>query len=627
MKKSFNVFATLLLTSLLFVGLTSCEPSESSDLSTSSDPSTSSSDDEPIEEVSILTGWQDNLDSVYDPVVTEGVLHMNFDKAGATWATAKKGLAAIAPDLDDMATLGFDLVMEDYTNVGPMILLLKIEFNDVANNPAKEVKFQASETRTTYEWDVSAFDLTDALQMLMFIDPGAGATVGDAVFAKFAFSKTHAVESPVIIGVPVDVVKNAYSTGDTFDFNNNFYDGGDLVYTAETVAGVTTIDYVKYGPEWSNIYNISTGVGSFLYINAKITGPVDKTALLKVEGGEGPALEKAITFTGEEQDVTLDFGLKQTKTGDQKFLIFAEQGSTLVSSGQISISLLEFSNTALVVEIDNNNYYLGMNPWDKDWVINKFVDGGDGVYAVAGNVISWESGTVGTWTSAKALLGDGNRGFFTKFEITITAAQPMKVKAKIGAPLNMESDLIFAVGDLTQTASIDLSGKTYDEINGVNEILFFILYDAANPVTGSLTVDNAKFTAPRAAAINVNAASNLYGPTSYSIAVSATQTVVSWESKGEWEAFGMALDPTVNYASVTSIEVVVEADTIDELKVKLNDAQEYNLALTDASPQTVTLTVTTPIDAAAKPFMIFFPDGGSTVAGNITISSLKLIVA
>jgi hypothetical protein len=62
--------------------------------------------------------------------------------------------------------------------------------------------------------------------------------------------------------------------------------------------------------------------------------------------------------------------------------------------------------------------------------------------------------------------------------------------------------------------------------------------------------------------------------------------------------------------------------------VKLNDAQEYKLAVSadDGAVLKVIATVTTPINAAAKPFISLFPDGGSSVAGHLTIVSLKLIV-
>ena len=57
----------------------------------------------------------------------------------------------------------------------------------------------------------------------------------------------------------------------------------------------------------------------------------------------------------------------------------------------------------------------------------------------------------------------------------------------------------------------------------------------------------------------------------------------------------LSADPTVDYTAVTTVEVAVESDTIAQLKVKLNDAQEYDLDLTADGPQTLTLTVTTPL--------------------------------
>jgi hypothetical protein len=201
----------------------------------------------------------------------------------------------------------------------------------------------------------------------------------------------------------------------------------------------------------------------------------------------------------------------------------------------------------------------------------------------------------------------------------------MKVIVKVGAPLNLEQTLDFTTDALTQTAVIDMTGRTYQDINAVTEVLMFPLFDAATPTTGGLTIDTAKFTTPKAAAVNENMIDALYGPTAYNFTYDGTKTTIQWDAKGEWDAFGLALDPTVDYTAVTTVEVAVESDTIAQLKVKLNDAQEYDLDLTADGPQTLTLTVTTPIDAAAKPFVIFFPDGGQSAAGNLVITSLKLM--
>ncbi|NLN80273.1 MAG: hypothetical protein GX132_02590 [Erysipelotrichia bacterium] len=769
MRKGLKMFKSFLFVPLLALVLVGCDPIV--------DPTdTTTPPDTTIEDVSILAGWQDTQDSVYDPVVTDGVLHMNFDKAGADWASAKKSLAAVSADLAEMKTLGFELEMKDYEGSGIMAMILKIEFNDIATNPTREVKFKATASKKAYEWDVSEYDLTDALQMLLFIDPGVGTTSGDAVFTVFSFSATSAVTDPIVVA-PVVVTKNVYESGDPFDVNKNFYDGGDFVYDIETAEGVTTINYTKYGPEWANAYMIAEGVEALDYLNAKIKGPAGKTALLKIEGGSGPALEKNITFdgsvqdvtfpfgtketktgeqtfrlfaeqgsaaasigvieislleysstalvsvvdpdpivhnvyesgdpfdvnknfydggedvyeittaggvttlnyekegkewanaymiaegvesfayvnakikgpsgktamlkieggdalehvvsfTGDVQDVTLAFGSKATKTGEQKFLVFAEQGVGAAVSGKIEISLLEYSSTALVQVVDHKNYYVGMNPWDKEWHIGKFVDGGDGHYNVDLNIISWADQAPGSWSTVKALLDTSYRAVFTKFAASITAEQEMKILVKVGGAVNIETILEFSAGNLTQVAALDLSAKSDADLRGVNEILFFPLFDGANPGTGGFRIDYAKFHAPKAAAIGEDAAPYIIGPTAYAIELGAGGTEISWESKGEWEAFGLPLDAAVDYSAVTKVEVELKARSISELMVKLNDSQEYKLAVSadDGAVLKVIATVTTPINAAAKPFISLFPDGGSSAAGHLTIVSLKLIV-
>ncbi|MFA6620279.1 MAG: hypothetical protein WCS90_04020, partial [Bacilli bacterium] len=162
----------------------STQASSSAGTTSSSQPSTSSSvpassSTFAAKKVSLaVKGWQDNGDSVYTPNISGDSLTLAYDKAGSGWAAVKFSMGTIAPQLSDAIKLVMKAKLTDHTGTGPLTILPKLEFNDSTVTPAKECKFKLSDTEVTYEWDLSSVPLTDALQMLIFVEPDCGATAG-----------------------------------------------------------------------------------------------------------------------------------------------------------------------------------------------------------------------------------------------------------------------------------------------------------------------------------------------------------------------------------------------------------------------------------------------------------------
>ena len=211
--------------SFFLIAAAACLLSGCNNGNSSSEPSVP----EPQEKiVNVNTNWEDNGDYVYDMSVSGDGLEITYDKAGAEWAYVKKSLGAVQEDLEGVKKLRMDMKLVDHSAFGPSTVIMKIEFN--APEPAHEAKFKISETMTSYEWDVSDYPMSTALQMLLFVEPTCGTSVGKVVFDKLQFSDAEIRSEAVEVGTPVTYTSNVYASGDTFDVNHYWHDIGDFAY-------------------------------------------------------------------------------------------------------------------------------------------------------------------------------------------------------------------------------------------------------------------------------------------------------------------------------------------------------------------------------------------------------------
>jgi len=640
MFKKKMAFALVALSAI--VGLAACGNGNSS---SSSAPASSAGTTSSVVEntdVSIMNGWVDNGDSVYTPTVSGNILTIAYAKAGQTWAAMKYSMGKVAAQLAGYKKLAMTFKVTDRTGVGPSTILPKFEFNDGTAHPAYECKFKFSSTEVTYEWNLSDQVLTDALQLLVFVEPDCGGTAGSLVFSKLAFSKDAvAATGTTVVGVAPTYTTNTYVSGDTFDSLKGLHDGGDYAYDITEAASETDVAYSKWGNAYSYFGTLADNVSTFKYVNLNIEGPIDKTMLMKIENSNTGAVikEQTVTFTGAAQDFTYYFKNNVGLTGVQKINFFAEPGSTTVNTGTIKFHKIEFSNTAAVAEpVNAANPYPGMNPWDKEVAVNNWKDGGDAKFTVAAEsgatTASWTGQDLRqAWSSIQAPLS-GDYSHLTQVAISLTASGATKMLFKIqGTSLAAEKWVTFDAGSLTQVVTIDLSGKTQADRATANLLLVFPLAgdDGTQLAAGSVKIDNTKFSTPvtpvwDATSSSYDCLNCLFGPAAYNFTRGTTAKVDYTDKKGEWEAIGFALDGTVNYSEQTKFIVHVDTATSGiKLKFKINDAQEYNIDDLSTLTADFTITLTTAINSSSKTFVSCFVNYGVTgAAGSITFSKLML---
>jgi len=609
----------------------------SSTTGTSSTPSTSVPDVETKVSLAVK-GWQDNGDSVYTPTVSGSSLTLAYDKAGASWAAVKFSMGTIAPQLGDTVKLVMKAKLTDHTGAGPLTILPKIEFNDPTKSPAVECKFKLSETEVTYEWDLSAAPLSDALQMLMFIEPTAGASAGKVVFSEIYFSNASMSKSGVtVVGGTIVRDVNTYASGDTFNAMANFFDGGDYAYDLTKTDTALTVKYNKWGQDYSYFGSYDANVSGFKYINVTFTGVADKSLLMKTEGG-GDAREEQVKMTGASQDYTFDFEKKTTRTGQIGLNFFAEPGSTAVSSGTITFSKIEFSNTALVTPVvEVKNEVTAVNPWDASYGLTNFKEDGASIIKLgtdtAGKVTAtWSNQTGDGWNwFGTPISGKTMRGVYTHVQMKMTSSVAGTVKGKVEFDVAnaVEKDVAFTEAALTQTIDFDLSSYTIAQRGGINKAIVFPFGPDAHAASGTLTVESFLLTnpiVPTAVTDGYEAMGGLVAQVNQDVTYGTTTKVDYTAEKGDWEMAGFALDKTVDYSGIKTLRVHIDAvDGCSKIKFKLNDSQEYNIDdLSDLTNDFV-LPITTAIDAASKPFVGMFINYGSHgTAGSVTFSKIEL---
>lgn len=646
MYKKKMALVALLAAGLL--GLAACNntPSSSSTQASSTTTTTSSSPTSSVvvsSDVSIVKGWQDNGDEIYTPTLANDVLSVSYDKKGLTYPAMKLSMGAYATKLSGYKKLVMEIQLKDHTGAGPMSLLPKFEFNDNVAHPAHECKFLLSADKVTYEWDLSDQVLTDALQLLMFVDPTCPNTTGTLVFTKLYFSK-DAVKSSgtTIVGVATVPTVNTYASGDTFNVMKNFYDGGDFAYTITQTDAKASMVYSKWGGnEYSYFGTIADNVSTFKYVNMKVKGPEGKTMLIKVENSnEGAVIkEQTLKFTGVEQDYTYYFKNNIGLTGKQKVNFFAEPGGKEVSTGTIEFTQLAFSNTALVAEpTEVVNAYTGMDPWSDNYAISNWKDGGDAKFTVTAasgvTTVAWSGQDLKqSWSNIQAPI-TGNLAHMQKISLNVTASGATKMLFKAeGTSFNVEQWATFAADTLTQDVVIDMSAKAVTDRETLNKVLVFPLSgdDGLQLAAGSLIINSCKFVNPilptanseGTAFENVN---GLFGQKNYTITQSATGTKVDYTAaKDLYELIGFRLDPSVDYSKANAVKIHLSALTAcTNILVKINDAQEYRFD-NPAVDTDLELALSKAVDAAAKPFVLVFLDLGKTgTAGSVTFTSIGL---
>ena len=295
-------------------------------------------------EINLVTTLWESLDAdevTYTVSTSNGSLKVEYEKTGAEWQFIKHNVMAF-DNIGDMKTL---VIKGEYTaSTNNPELTVKFEGSeglDGGTGTSKEVKIYMDDATKTYEWDLSKLDLTKATRLLMSFDGANGTGTGTATFSKLYLTSTPINKAN---NVEVEVLTNEITaTNKKVDAGWYTIDRG--VYTATKSGNDYNVAYNK-ASEWSMMYAQVKGAELANMKSLKLTVKGTVNEKLMVKPFNKNALEKTVTFTGEDQVIQVDL----TKTLDapvdftqiQQVLLCVNPGTTN-TQGSFVIKNVEFS--------------------------------------------------------------------------------------------------------------------------------------------------------------------------------------------------------------------------------------------------------------------------------------------
>jgi hypothetical protein len=418
-------------------------------------------DDDPIvvDQINVLGEFADGGDGVYiADINSENALSFSFDKATFAWAAIIKDVSE--DDFSDMKTLNIAI------QGSGIAVLIKLESAD--GTISRQVQINANQTVGEFAWDFEGDEafLEVLGKVLIFAAPGQEATTGTVLISELEFVKTAAEGNVITDGYSDFVVPdpNIYDgEGDTFDVIN-FYDGGDGVYDVEEVGGTYEVSYDKTtdAQHWSHIRADLQGPFSvFAQLVFVVSGELDQTALLKLEGTQGNK-EVPVTFDGTEQTIVMNL-LEMTESARDalnKVVIFGAPGN--IGTGTFTVHSVQF-RTALTD-------------------VNMGWTDGDGAYTVTeqsdGSVdVEYDKAPGQEWNNMQLVIPEAYQGY-NKLQVVIQGTDGQNFIIKPNDDAALEQDITL---QHDQPYVLDFTN------DGFTNIFLFAMPNVSG-VTGTFTI-------------------------------------------------------------------------------------------------------------------------------------------
>lgn len=427
-----------------------------------------------------------------------GDLTVKYEKSGQ-WQYASRSFAYEAEaDLALMKTLVLEGSMVTSTN-DPMVTL-KITYKGTI--PEKEVHFTMSESKATYEWDLSNAQLDQALSLMLFaegnrVSATGTITINDIHLTAKAINQANNIEK----SEPADekVVNEITATNKTL--NGGWYDSGDSVYTVEKSGTDYNVTYSKKSFEYPNVQAIVKGdaIKTFKTLRVTVKGTAGEKFRINFYDGVTLANHESeiVTLTGGDDEIILDlttFIADFDCSVEQKVFIMAQPGTTDVS-GSFTIKNAEFSmEEAPAPEVQVVNEITATNKT----VNGGWYDNGDAVYTftkdgTSYNVAYDKGGR--EYPMFKAIVKGGAIADMKTLLVTIKGTEGERIAFK---PFDQcEQTFTLTGGD--DVLVIDLTEVTNVDFTTEKNILAHVQPGATN-VTGTFIIKNAEFSTEEAPA-------------------------------------------------------------------------------------------------------------------------------
>lgn len=357
-------------------------------------------------------------------------------------------------------------------------------------------------------------------------------TTKDGIKGAPAFSNVSSCvteKSPIAPSDIQDIIKQNKGktpdviTGDTFNVNNKWVDGGDKVYKITESETLTKADFDKGKSPWSFMKRDITvrDISKFNCLSMSFKGDAD-FLVLKFESAEGTPIGEIKIKIDPSQSSTYDWDLTSIKSQLKnvgRLLIFAAPGAEgvqgslscdklVMTVAKAKTNIIKAGQTSNDINL-KTNVYTGDN---KDFSFNNsWVDGADGVYNPMRNSdgtwkISYNKDGKPDWAYMKSPVS-GRLSDFKKVVLTVQGKKGTHILYKVEAPdinnpknkWSKESEGTTLTGG-TDTIEINLKDIPAAQLNKINNIILFAEYGKTSG-SGTFTIKEAYFSTERSTVV------------------------------------------------------------------------------------------------------------------------------
>ena len=271
----------------------------------------------------VNANWHDSGDGVYEVLNDVSPFEVSYDKGNYEYPALRSKVSGLFGNFKKL-TFGLELP------VGKSAIV-KVEGTGVG----KEITVDGAGAYAFGTLDLSDLTVTqrnNIAKVLIMVEPGTKNVTGTFKIHHIGFEGFEAQDTTGL---------NIYNgTANDFGCNANWYDGGDNVYTVETLpTGPFAVTYTNAGAYSSLKTNVFGRLENFTKLKFGVLVPEGKTIMIKVANKE-----VTVTGTGKYDDsVYLDIsGLSaDEKNAIREVIIFAEPGTENVS-GTFEIHWMSF---------------------------------------------------------------------------------------------------------------------------------------------------------------------------------------------------------------------------------------------------------------------------------------------
>lgn len=434
--------------------------------------------------------------------------------------------------------------------------------------------------------DVTTTDFTfvkaingDLESVLVFVSPEVAGKMGNLTITNVGVTL---VEGPIT---------NEYTSGESFNVNRNWHDGGNEVYDVTMSGTDTIVTFDKGSFEWPSAKVLISGVtNEFNYLVIKATGTAD--LVLKV---------KSVNDSGyKETDITLSETEKEFYVeiveGVKEILIFAAPGATK-TTGTFTIKSADLKYATNVTdEMTDMATALRTN--------NLFTVSNDGTVTS----VSYDDENKGDWDSVYGnvypFVSEGK-----KIVVNVTSEAVKEVLVKFNNSNNYQTEISIVEGVGTATIT------NLPEV--ITEIRVFADFNSHNK--SGLFKISAKVEEAEATALTWTAKDN-NGSVIFTFEEKDGKIEVTFDKTDTYQS--MKLEPSTGVKG-TKVKLTLSADAARKVMVKPNDNYVYQTTF-DVTTDAAEFVIELGAEETIANIVFMVDTDVPTSSGSFTIHSIVI---